>query len=252
MQTIALLPRTATEIVDATFRLCRAHYGTLIAATLLITGPALLLEVLLPARVAGLAGILKNLLLPVTDGAVIAIVSDAYLRGDADIGRALGAVRGRIGALIMAWIARSALFFVGLLLFIVPGVMMVVATMAVPMAIVLERRTIGASFGRARELAEEQIGHILATMTLLVIIVFALMIGLAVTLAFASKLLTTDDRSLSVIADVTLMLFSPVYSVGATVLYYDLRIRKEGFDLEMMTQELGGEMPAGVATSPTG
>ena len=39
----------------------------------------------------------------------------------------------------------------------------------------------------------------------------------------------------------------PLLAVVSTLLYYDLRIRKEGFDLEVMSRELGGAaapMPA--------
>ena len=32
----------------------------------------------------------------------------------------------------------------------------------------------------------------------------------------------------------------PLLAVVSTLLYYDLRIRKEGFDLEIMSRELGG------------
>lgn len=54
--------------------------------------------------------------------------------------------------------------------------------------------------------------------------------------------------------DVALTALYPLFSVGGTLLYYDLRIRKEGFDLEMMAQDLAGETPpaapASVAATP--
>jgi hypothetical protein len=40
----------------------------------------------------------------------------------------------------------------------------------------------------------------------------------------------------------------PVLSVIATLLYYDARIRKEGFDIEVMAAELG--MPSAAAAEP--
>jgi hypothetical protein len=36
----------------------------------------------------------------------------------------------------------------------------------------------------------------------------------------------------------------PIYTVFITLLYYDLRIRRDGYDLEVMTKELTGAVPA--------
>jgi len=43
------------------------------------------------------------------------------------------------------------------------------------------------------------------------------------------------------------VLFYPIVSVVTTLIYYDLRVRKEAFDLEMMASELGA---APTPTSP--
>ena len=40
------------------------------------------------------------------------------------------------------------------------------------------------------------------------------------------------------------ILATPISAVAFILLYYDLRIRKEGFDLEMLSQTLGGSAPA--------
>lgn len=254
MQAISLGPRRATEIVDAAFRLCRAHYGPLVTATAVIVGPALILKLLLPFEVVGIADLLENLLLPVSDGAAIAIVSEVYLGRTADAGTGLRAVRGRVGSLVLSSIARNVLIGLGLVLLIVPGVFLFVGTFAVPMAIVLEGRKTGAAFTRARELVEEHLGHALGTLALLVVIVGALMIGLRLVLGGAGGLIGIEGRSIDLLWDVGLILLYPLFSVGGTLLYYDLRIRREGFDLEMMAQDLAGGTPrdasASVATPP--
>ncbi len=38
----------------------------------------------------------------------------------------------------------------------------------------------------------------------------------------------------------------PFFTVVTTVLYFDLRIRKEGLDLELMAKELGVALPGAV------
>ncbi len=40
--------------------------------------------------------------------------------------------------------------------------------------------------------------------------------------------------------DIVSILLSPVSAIAVTLLYYDFRIRKEGFDLEMLSQSIGG------------
>jgi len=44
---------------------------------------------------------------------------------------------------------------------------------------------------------------------------------------------------LAVIAACVSLLIYPVISCVFTVFYYDLRVRKEGFDLEMLSRQLG-------------
>lgn len=254
MQIIALRPRSATEIVDAAFRLCRAHYGPLFIAAAVIVAPALILKVLLPFHAVQGADALQNLLFSVTDGAVIAIVSEVYLGRTADAGTGLRAVRGRIGSLVGSSIVRNVLVALGLLLLIVPGVVVLAGTFAVPMAIVLERESTSTAFSRSRELVDGQFGHVLATLALLAVIVFGLMIGLGVALGIAAEFMEIEERSTDLMLDVALTALYPLFSVGGTLLYYDLRIRKEGFDLEMMAQDLAGETPpaapASVAATP--
>jgi hypothetical protein len=248
MQPIPLRPRSATEIVDASFRLCRAYYGPLVTATAIIVAPALLLALLLPAEATQLADILVNLLFVVSDGAVIAIVSEVYLGRPAVASTGLRAVQGRIGSLIGSSLLRNVLVGLGLILFVVPGVIAFVLTFAMPMAIVLEGEYTSAALSRSRELARGHFGHVLGTLVLLVIIVFGMMIGVGIALGLAAETLGITDRTVSLVLNLALTALYPLFSVGGTLLYYDLRIRKEGFDLEMMAQDLLGEtVPASAA-----
>ena len=44
----------------------------------------------------------------------------------------------------------------------------------------------------------------------------------------------------SIIRQVIAIVISPLQTIAITLLYYDFRIRKEGFDLEMLSQAIGG------------
>jgi hypothetical protein len=245
MQALALRPRSATEIVDASFRLCRAHYGVFLSVTAVILAPALLLKIILPAQGAGIADLLQNLLLPVADGALIAVASDVYLGRNADAAAGLRAVRGRVWSLVWTAMARGILVILGLLLFIVPGVFLLASTFAVPMVIMLEGRSGASAFTRSQVLAEGDVWHVIRTVLLLILVVFGMMIGVGIAVAIAVELLGAPERVLDLAIDAALLLLYPLFSVGGTLLYYDLRIRKEGFDLEMMARDLGVDMPDG-------
>ena len=106
MQTAAFRARSATEIVDAAFRLYRAHFGALITATGLLIVPAMILKLLLPDLAANLVRAVERVLLTLSSAFIITVVSDAYLGRPSDIRAGLRAIRGRIGALHPAVCAR--------------------------------------------------------------------------------------------------------------------------------------------------
>lgn len=241
MTTTALRPRSAVEIIDAAFRIYGAHYAALLTTSAVLFTPGLLLKLLLPAGAEWVGDTFQNLLGTVVDGAVIAIVSEAYLGRAADVGTGLRAVGGRVGALIWSSIGRGLLIVLGLLLLVVPGIIAFVWTFAIPMAIVLEGCDAGDAFSRARELARDHFGRILATLTLLIVLFFVLLMSIALAFGAGAGLLGVGDRAYDLVGDIALIVTYPLLSVGATLLYYDLRIRKEGFDLEVMAGELGGD-----------
>jgi hypothetical protein len=240
MLTTALRPRSATEIIDAAFRLCRAHYGALVTAAIVVFAPALILRLVLPPSGAVFGNLLQNVLAPIADGAAIAIVSGAYLGRSVDAGTGLRALGGRVGSLIGASIMRNILIFLGLILLIVPGFIAIAWTFAMPMAIVLEGKNASESFTRARELARGHVPRIIGTLLLAGVIFFVVMITLLAAFSAITSALGIGAQLASMIEDLAFILPYPLFSVVGTLLYYDLRIRKEGFDIDVMAQELAG------------
>lgn len=201
-------------------------------------------------------------------GAVTVAASDAYLGGSADAGhglrqalrRAVPLVFGNLlGYMIMLlpFLALGVLApllvpelasnpgsgtLVGALLLLVLGVLALVwmfmniarVTLVTPVA-VLERGGPLTSWRRAAALAEGSKKRILGIVLIAAAVILGLVFG-----GFALLQMVIANESLaSALSGVVAIPLWPVLGSLFVVLYYDLRIRKEAFDLEVMTEGLG-------------
>lgn len=265
MTAIALQPRSAIEIVDAGFRLLRRFYPQLAALSVAALLPYIVLVLLVggaPRNPAlGLPLLLVQFLCTtLAEAATIVAVSDGYLEGEAPVASALGRTATRLGTLAAAALLRGlavgvtagitvALSMVvfglvlprpfglvfGAVLGFIPAFYVIVRTFAVAPAVMLERRGALESLARSWELARGQVGRCFVALLLawLIYIVLIAVVSLLV------GLLQPRNPTLSgVLSAAFLALIFPLIGVVTTLLYYDLRVRREGFDLEMMAKEL--------------
>ena len=230
-----LRPRTVTELVDAGFAMVRDQYAMLVAATAIIVLPAVLLRAALGPGIGFLVlNAVENLLYTVADGAVVLIVSERLSGRRPDLGAALRLTLARSGTLVVSAILRNLAIGLGLLLLIVPGLFAIALFFAMPMIVMIEHKGVSDASDRSRELAR---GHVLRILGVLgigfvMLVVFVLVGGYLV------GLLGLGERGLDVVSSVLLVTAYPMPSVLATLLYYDLRIRKEGLDLEILAARL--------------
>jgi hypothetical protein len=71
-----------------------------------------------------------------------------------------------------------------------------------------------------------------------------LVIGAGILAAGVEALRGKGEVLSTVVVAVVSLLIYPLLSCVFTLFYYDLRVRKEGFDLEMLSQQLGAAAPA--------
>jgi hypothetical protein len=92
---------------------------------------------------------------------------------------------------------------------------------------------------RSWELVKGYRGKVFLVFLVIVAIQILMQIGVAVvgTFAFGSG---NGSAVLSVLENVVSLLLTPISAIAVTLLYYDFRIRKEGFDLEILSQSMGG------------
>lgn len=230
-----LRPRTFTELVDAGFAMFRDQYATLVVAVSVILLPPVLLRAIVGPGVGFLVlQIVENLLYLMADGAVVVLVSERLLGRRPDLGNALRLTFARSGSLIWSSLLRGLAIVIGFLLLVVPGVWAIAAFFAMPMIVMLEDIDGSDASVRSYQLAR---GHILRILAVLGVGFLALVVYVMVGAALLG-LLGLGERGIDVVTSVLFVTAYPLPSVLATMLYFDLRTRKEGLDLEMMASRL--------------
>lgn len=221
-------------------------------------------DVLAIAAIIGLVGIF--IVQPLATAATARAVSDRYLDRVATIGSSYRAAFNRLGALVwqsliltVGFLAAIVVFAVivallaavggtstigidvllGLALAVV-AVLIYVRTALAPPAIVLEHlsgwRGLQRSWALVRGLFWRMFGILLLVAIIRVIIggIVAALIGLTgSTLDPNGQLIVSD-----VAGTISNVFVSPIAYIAVTLLYYDTRIRKEAFDIEMLAQTL--------------
>lgn len=252
---IALRPRSGPELIDAAVSLTRRHIGpfvTLAAINVMLDAAATALRLTMAPGAAELSGasvlalVLQFATGGIMAGALTRAASDAYLRGGAEAGIALRAALRRWWTLAWTGAAMGILVAIGLMLLVVPGLLLVARYFAVAPAIVLEERGGWAAFRRSHELAAGRVWKLFLTVGIAFVLYFALMLGAE--LVF--ERLVGDDWA-STVANATLgVLIVPALSALAVVAYYDARIEREAFDLELLAAGTASPAPAAPPAGP--
>jgi hypothetical protein len=177
-------------------------------------------------------------------------VADAYLGEEVGWRSSLRFALRRLPAIVVLSILSGILVGLGALLCIVPGIYLYVGfAVAVPVLLV-EGAGPSAALGRSRRLVKgrwwgtlgvELVGYLLVT------IVSGALTGLVVGVAFANPARNTVTGFVlnTVATTVGSMIGTPAAAAFVTVLYIDLRVRKEGFDLLLLARGLGVDREPG-------
>lgn len=240
-----LRARSASEIVDAAFALYRRNMLEYVMVTAIAYSPYIVATLLMgayrpltdPSQVWNVLPVMiVSILVFSLVGAVIAYMgSDAYLGEPPDVARTVRAVLPRFASLLGGMTLVSIVVFFSALLFLLPAIWAVAVTFAVVPIIVLEGRTPVAAIRRSSALSKGRKGHILGTMLLSWGIYLTLSIGITL----LSGLLGMPILTL-MITSVYAIFAYPIINLVIMLLYYDARIRAEGFDVEHMARGLSG------------
>jgi hypothetical protein len=268
---IEIRPRRATELVDASFQLLRRYYAQLVTVSAITMSPGVAIRILMRDAMTNPKMMTANpgplfavafaavLCVTVCDAVLTIAVSDGYLNGEIDLGRAFGTGMRKIMAVFLASFFRGLL--VGLVVMVVGiGSVIIMAlkmpflfvlivplgfwlmiyvllrTFAIIPVVVLENIGANTSMTRTLQLSKNCAAHIFYSLGLAFFLYF-IFSGIISTLGIT----LLSPATAGIIGAVLIIPIYPLLTVVSTMLYYDLRIRKEGFDLEIMSRELGSD-----------
>ena len=203
-------------------------------------GPTLWAQALVPlfivaVIVGAIVGLMMMMILAICQGALLHNISAGYL------GESLGAWESYTRAapqllrLIGANVRVSVRCMLGFICLIVPGVIFALWFMLVAPVVMLEKRAGSAALGRSRELMRGNLrkGFLLALVVMVLTIIISL--GLGFVLSWISWPHPFLENFSTQIVQVLVL---PIQTAPVILLYYDLRIRKEAFDIERLAAEL--------------
>jgi hypothetical protein len=179
-------------------------------------------------------------------------IADAYLGEEALWSSSLRYALRRLPAVIVLALAAGFLEFLGAILCIIPGIYLWGAFYVAIPALLVEGAGPFRALGRSRRLVKGRwwttFGVAIVGYLLVAIISFALT-AVVVGLAFSNPARNSATGFIlnTLASTVGSMLTTPAAAAFATVLYIDLRVRKEGFDLYLLAQGLGVEREPGAA-----
>ena len=271
MDPAGLRPLGIGEILDVAIKIYRARFGVLVKAVSVVLFPVFILAALIrisipvsddilvetqpgavpeidfselwPILAAGLVIlVLLYLASQLATGACFKAVSGAYLDEEADWKDSLRFGRSKVGSLVWLSFLTFICLIPAVLLCVLPAVYLWVAWAVAAPVLLLEDLRGRKAMKRSRWLVK---GRFWPTFAVLVLIA---MLTFIVQMVFSSILAGVlgvggNEVALAVAEAIgqtaSAVLTTPLSAAVLTVLYFDLRVRKEGFDLELLSRRMG-------------
>jgi hypothetical protein len=245
-----LRARTPTELVDTAVQLLRRHYSSLVIVSGIGMAPLLVVQPMIRVMIGptgdtldlsrvwvGLAlTVVTAVWYSVAAAAIVVAAAQGYLDGRIDIADALKQAVRRIGPVLYASLIRTMLMGIGALAFFIGFFYYYATYFGVPSTVMLEKLSGSSGLKRSRQLANGHRWHVLKTMGLVFGIYFIIIIAAATIagIAFGSGYRTLAE----IFQTVVRILVYPLVAVTEVLVYFDLRIRVDGYDVEVMASRL--------------
>jgi hypothetical protein len=206
--------------------------------SLVLLGPFVVIGALVGGVTGSLISDLSQFFTPIVLGATVAVVSDVMHGRRSTIGSAFRQISGRWGTLVVVSFAQGVLVLLGTILLVIPGIIAFCWFFAAPMAVIVERMDASTALSRSRQLTRGQLGHVFKTLALGWIVLLVLLFVLSIGLGLIGGLAGLGDETAGFLGQWAFILMLPIVAAVSSVLYFDLRIRTEAYDVERLAQTL--------------
>jgi hypothetical protein len=267
MATTALRPLSIGELLDRSFFLYRKHFLLFVGIVAL---PNLALLALQLTGVAfnptgtkftgtALLWTIFTLLLalPVTatsHGATVLAVSKVHFDENTTVAQSLSGMRGRIVGVSLILFGLGIGIGIGFVLLIVPGVLLwLMWSLAIPVA-VLEDTGLNDTASRSAALTKGNRGRIFLILLLFAVLFYIVYVVALMPLVVALGIHISRHGpragvplwysiGVPIATFFSTCLAGPLLTIGTSLIYYDQKVRKEGFDLQLMMANLDAAQP---------
>jgi hypothetical protein len=271
---VLLRPLTLGELLDRAFQLYRGRFGVFAGIAAIAYLPAFVLQTItlwMPKAVSPTAGVgammgflllilLRYLAVAAATAATIIVVSAVYLEQPISVSEAYRRVSGMLLRIFFIMIGMGIGIGIGFVLLIVPGIILgLMWGLAIPVA-VLEDTGLSESLSRSRHLTAGHRSRVFAIYLLYFVLMYVLFIALGgslgAILAIKAGHAVTATALPPIFAVITVAvsfviecLVTPVLTISLALMYYDERVRKEAYDIQLMMGNLGQAATGSVAAS---
>ncbi len=279
-----LRPLSLGEILDVSIKICLAHWRTLLKAVLVVIVPVQIVSTIVNADytvssagggsgsgsslsaeetlrelnqyLGGLAisSVLQVCAVLLATAACFRAIAQAYLGEETDWRGSLGYALRRAPSLLLITLLYLGGVVIATMAFVVPGIWLYVAWAFAAPVLLVEGLRGPAALGRSFALVRERWWRTFAVIA--VGFILAAVISTLVQAVFLIGIVAGSDNDLVVLVlsglagTVGLAVSTPLQAAILAVVYFDLRVRKEGFDLELLARGVGATVPSHAIVPP--
>jgi len=245
-QTYELKPRGYGGILDATFDLYKQNFLLFVGIAGIVYIPLAIVQALmltiggqtLAMAAAGVIAFVSVFLALFVSGAMTKAIADVYLGQEASVAESYSYVLRRWLPYLWTNILSLVLVMLGIILCFVPGVVFAFWIVFASEVFVIEGKAGWQAIQRSRELVGGHWGRAFVLLFLVGILVAVLqtgptaLIGALLGKTAAGHVLSAAWQGLSS------TVVAPIQMIALILLYYDIRIRKEAFDLQVLAEHM--------------
>ena len=210
----------------------------------------------------GLIGLLVGVIISLvaylfSQGGAIFAVSDLYLGRPTTIGASLQRMWGHLLNLFGVSLLNGLAILGATFFLIIPGIYVACRLITCLPAALLEDLGARESLSRSFALTKDNAGRAFGIYVIYLVMLYAIIMVFTFPSLFLTAMLAKDPSmawiSLALVQIGTFVagtLVGPFFLIATSVFYYDLRVRKEAFDLQMMMNPSGTVAPT-ISTAPS-